>query len=139
MWSRATRPRGRLPQAFKREHERGARAYIASAKRCDYLFEHSAPVLVVLELVEAGAGWSQQHNVSGCGDRSGPSQRGFQGLGVVNFHSFNLRLDLVRGRADGVDPLHPLPQQLVELRVVAVFIFAPQESGGYSPGTIPVP
>ena len=91
-----------------------------------YLFKYSAPVLVVPELVETGAGRGQQHDVSGCGDRRGASQRGFKRLGVVDFHAFDLGLDLLRGRANGIDPLDPLPQQFVELRVVAVFVLAAQ-------------
>ena len=43
---------------------------------------------------------------------------------MVDLHSLNLRLDLFRCRADGVDALDPLPQQVVELCVVAVFVLA---------------
>ena len=55
------------------------------------------------------------------GLRDGVLQR----LGVDDLScAFDLRFDLVRGRADRVHALHPLAQQIVQHRVVAAFIFA---------------
>ena len=108
-----------------RKHERDARAYTA-ARAVHYFFKDFAPVLIVTELVEAGAGRGQQHDVSDGSGRRGASQRSFKRLRVVDFHAFDLGLDLFRGRADGIDALDPLPQQFVELGVVAVFVLAAQ-------------
>lgn len=55
-----------------------------------YIFEDSSPVLIVLELVKTGTGWGQQHNVSRRSGSRRTSERGFQSLGVVNFHPFDL-------------------------------------------------
>src|SRR5664280_402394 len=47
----------------------------------DNLFEELATVLVVLELVEAGAGGRQQHGVAGHGMRVGMGEGRFDGPG----------------------------------------------------------
>src|ERR1035437_4481301 len=51
------------------------------------LFKELATMLVALELVEAGAGWRQQHGVAGHGMLVGVSDGGFDGLGGDQRHS----------------------------------------------------
>src|SRR5579885_2834284 len=77
-------------------------------ERMDRLLEHSSAVLVVLELIEAGAGWCEQNNVAGAGARRGPFHGRVEGFGMDDLGSANLRFDLRRRRADRVYPLHSL-------------------------------
>ena len=95
----------------------------SSSQSPDDLFEDLAAVFVALELVEAGAGRSEQDNVSrlrgGVGFADGVLER----LGVNDFGTFDLRFDLGRRRSDRVDALHALFQQVIEHGVVAAFVF----------------
>ena len=53
------------------------------------------------------------------------ANRVFQGFGVIDFgRSVNLRFDLGSRRADRVNALHALPQEIVEHGVVAALILA---------------
>src|ERR1700740_1956908 len=78
------------------------------------VFEHLAPVLVALELVEAGAGWSQQDNIAAFGCGVGLADRVFERFRMHDFGPFNLGFDLSRGCSDRVDSLDTLAQQGVQ-------------------------
>ena len=81
-------------------------------------------MLVAFELIKAGAGRSQQDNVAGFGRGIRLPDGILQGLGVHHIGGFNLRFNLRRGRADRVDALHSLAQQVVQYRVVAALVLA---------------
>src|SRR5438132_4665140 len=88
-------------------------------------FEDFAPVLVISKLVEAGAGGSQQHDISRLGIGActlhGVVERfGMHNLGRV----FNLRFNLLCCCADCIDALYSLAQKIVEDGVVAAFVFS---------------
>src|ERR1700734_725554 len=86
--------------------------------------KHLAAMFVVAELVEAGAGGSEQNDVSGRGSLGWAADCGFQGFGTVDVSSFlYLGFDLCRRRANGVNPLHPMPKKIVQDRIVAAFVF----------------
>ena len=75
------------------------------------LFEHPSPVLVILKLIEAGAGRSKKNNVAGHSRFAGASDGIFQSLSMFDFSStLNLRFDLGGRGSYGVDALHPLSQ-----------------------------
>src|ERR1700728_3799683 len=88
------------------------------------LLKHLSALLIILELIEARASWSQQHYITRLGYGIGLAQSVFQSFGVYDLDIFNLRLNLPRRRADRISPLHPLPQQVVEHTVVTTFILA---------------
>src|SRR6266852_1809092 len=90
--------------------------------------EHPSAVLIILELVEAGARGSQQHNISCFGCRRRTLQRSLEGLRVVNFRGgVDLRLEVVRRGTDRGDALNPFPQQVPEKRAIAASVLAAQK------------
>src|SRR5713101_7018502 len=103
-----------------------AKLMLSFRSQPSYCFlEHPSAVLIILELVEAGARGSQQHNISCFGCRRRTFQRSLECPRVVNFRRrLDLRLDFFRRGTDRVDALHPLPQQVAEQRVIAVFVLA---------------
>src|SRR5208337_3318869 len=91
----------------------------------NYLFEHSAAVLVALELIEAGAGWSQKNDIARRGGFTGAPDGVFQSFRMFHFGStLNLRFDLGGRGPYRVHALHSLPQQVAEHGVVAALILA---------------
>src|ERR1700683_4458482 len=88
------------------------------------LFEHLAAMLVIFELIEAGAGGSEQNYVAWLRRGVCLANGGLKSLGAHQFRSFNLRLDLRRCGPDCINTLHSLAQQLVEHAVVPAFVLA---------------
>ena len=58
---------------------------------------------------------------------------------TISAAPLNLRFDLRRGGADGVDALYALAQQVVEDGVVAAFVFAAENQVDVRRETIPAP
>ena len=83
-------------------------------------------MLVVLELVEAGAGWGQQDDVAGYGRYTGLADGVLQSLGMHDL-GFNLGFDFRRRSADRIDALDPLSKQFIEDGVVATFVLAAED------------
>src|SRR5580700_1790467 len=88
------------------------------------LLKHLSALLIILELIEARTGRSQQHYISRLRHDVGPVHRILQGFRMYDLDTSNLRFDLGRRRADRVHALHPLPQQVVEHAIVAALVFA---------------
>src|SRR5438093_1127554 len=104
---------------------RGESGSLGPSQPLYQVFEDFAPVLVISELVEAGAGGSEQHDISRLGIGActlhGVVERfGMHNLGRV----FNLRFNLLCCCADGIDALYSLAQKIVEDGVVAAFVFS---------------
>ncbi len=72
------------------------------------LLKHLPALLIILELIKAGASRSQQHHITRLGHSIRLAQRILQRLGVHNFDVLNLRFDLPGRRADRIHPLHAL-------------------------------
>src|SRR5947209_6934751 len=97
----------------------------ALRERAHRFFEDAAAMLVVFELIEAGAGRREQDHVSGRGQFGGATHRSFKSLCALDGRGpGNLRFDFFRGSSDGVNPPGALAQQRLEDCVVTVFIFA---------------
>ena len=98
---------------------------LALRKRLHNLFERLAPMLIILELVEAGAGWGQEDNIAGLGRLCGALHGCIQSFGVDDFYGVSeFGIQSFRRRANGVNNLHSFPQQVVQNGIVAAFIFA---------------
>src|SRR5438067_10587172 len=90
--------------------------------------EGASTMLVVLKLIEARTGRSQQHDVSRLGEAAGTIHRILEGLAGQYFDGgLYMRADLFGRSAYGVDALHPFPQQMVHQRVVAVLVLAAED------------
>src|ERR1017187_5858503 len=88
------------------------------------VFEYPSAVFVAVKLIEAGAGWSQQHNIARTGRFASPLDRGLQRPGACDLSSLRLRLDFCGGCANGIDPLHSLLEQRIQHTVVAALVLA---------------
>src|SRR5690242_19271157 len=91
----------------------------------DELLENPAAMLVILKLVEAGAGGSEQDDVAGLGGVSGGLDGAVQSAGAFDGDAAaNLLLDLVRRSADQERQYGPLAQRLAQCGVVTALVFA---------------
>src|ERR1039457_2526650 len=90
------------------------------------VFEYPSAVFVAVKLIEAGAGWSQQHYIARTGRFTGPLDRGLQRPDTCDLSSLRLRLDLSGSRANGIDALHSLVEQRIQHTVVAALVLAAQ-------------
>src|SRR3989442_1429807 len=110
--------------------EVGVSAHLCEVLRLGPLhqfFEDFAPVLVISKLVEAGAGGSQQHDISRLGTCACPLNGTVQRFRMNNLGRFpDPRFNLVCCCADGIDALYSLAQKIVEDGVVAAFVFSSQ-------------
>src|ERR1039457_3757299 len=88
------------------------------------VFEYPSAVFVAVKLIEAGAGWSQQHYIARTGRFTGPLDRGLQRPDTCDLSSLRLRLDLSGSRANGIDALHSLLEQRIQHTVVAALVLA---------------
>src|SRR5215472_926309 len=89
----------------------------------------AAAVLVVVKLVEAGAGRRQQHDIARGGGLKGLADRALDGAGAQQGRrSLDLRGDLIGGGADQVGAPGAGTQQRVEDRVVAALVLASQDN-----------
>ena len=94
-------------------------------QRTHQFFEDPAPVLIILELVETGAGGSEQDNIAGrapseacrTADSIVPDETTFFGPRICD------SIFLCCG-ADRVHAFDPLTEQIVQDGVIAAFIFA---------------
>src|ERR1700719_1321394 len=85
-------------------------------------------MLVVLELIEAGAGRGEQNDVSGGGVLSGLSDGCAERPRSYHLHhSVQLALDLFGRRTNGVNSLDALVEQGRELGVVGVLVLAAED------------
>ena len=99
---------------------------VERGKTSDELFEDSSAMLVILKLVEAGTSWSEQNNVSGLGGCGSLPHCGFNCARGNDLRSLDLRLDLVRRCSNRINAFHPLAKQIVQHRIVAALILAPE-------------
>ena len=98
------------------------------AEGVDDFLEDAASVFVALELVEAGAGGSEQDDVSGFRGGCGAANGVVEGFGVEDFgRALDVGFDLGGGCADGVDALDAVAEQVVEDGVVAAFVLAAED------------
>ena len=74
---------GGTPAPTFTQPTQGIQAFAASEPTTSW--NTRPPVFIILELVEAGAGWGQQNNVSFFGGRSGVLHRRCESFRVVNF------------------------------------------------------
>src|ERR1017187_4242346 len=81
-------------------------------------------MFVADELIEAGTGGRQQYDVSRDCRFAGAAHCVVYRAGTDDMRSFYLGLNLLRGRADGVKPLHSLFQKGIERAVVAALVLA---------------
>src|SRR5580698_452198 len=84
-------------------------------------------MLVAVELVKAGARRGEQNDVTMARSLAGSLYSGFQSSDTYDLGALRLRLDLRGGRSDGVDPLDPFFQQIVQHAVIAAFVFAAED------------
>src|ERR1039457_2851464 len=96
---------------------------ISYAVFCLKILEDSATLLVVFELVVAGAGRRQQYHVTRTRSSDSGAHCVFQRFaGVEGDDAAQLRLDFGSCGADGVHRTHALPQEWGEQRVVRAFV-----------------
>ena len=110
-----------------RSFRAGSSAACFSASSADELLENASAMLVILKLVEARAGRSQQNRVAGLralgGDFHGARHRS---RALDGNDAAKLRFDLVRGAADQQHHARVPPQRIAQDRVIAAFVLAAQ-------------
>src|SRR3954463_6479651 len=84
-------------------------------------------MLVVLELVKAGAGRREQHNTAGRGRCRRREHGAFQRHRMDDGCPRDLRLYLFRRSSNGVHPLHTGSQQWIQERIVTVLVLAAED------------
>src|SRR5690349_22714852 len=93
------------------------------------LFEDAAAVLVILKLVEAGAGGSEQDNIAGARGVSGGFDGAVEGSGLLDGHTASdLLFDFVRGGANQKREDGFFPQWGLQHGIVAAFVFSTQNN-----------
>src|SRR5581483_2694008 len=91
-------------------------------------FEHAPAVLVVFELVEAGAGGGEEDDVAGSGRFGSLFDCHLEGTGTQDVGGArDLRFDFFGGGADGVHALGALAEQRREHGVVAALVLAAED------------
>src|SRR5437588_164487 len=94
-------------------------------QRVHHFLEHPPAMLIVLELVKAGASGSQKHHLAGRSQGRSALHRGIEGFGMNDFsRALDLGFDLGRRSTDCVHPFDASPEKVVEDGVVAALILA---------------
>src|SRR5262245_3110117 len=100
---------------------------LACCQTADQFLEDAPPLLVILELIEAGASRRQQHHVARMRGTECGVHRAFQSPASSDRHaSLDLLLDLVRRSANQKRQNRLFAQRISQLCVIAVFVFAPE-------------
>src|ERR1700676_5577975 len=91
------------------------------------LFENTAAMLVTLKLVEAGAGWSEQDDVTVLGGERGDFHSAVERFSAVDGDAAgDLRFNFCGGGADEQRENGFLTQRFLQRHVVTPFFFAPR-------------